>query len=154
MEVEEGMLSSRNAIFCLQPKGGKRECYRKCQGASPPLSFPGVVSPPGLWWKGRHTHPLRICPLHSHSSQLGTFLQRTARMCTIDINLRVVSVKVSCGSGRIAAGGTFSDDVLGHFCFTRQNTLQGSCLWDVYEASCTKLLIQSHTVVIVYVGFV
>lgn len=68
-------------------------------------------------------------------------------MCTIDINLRVVSVKVSCGSGRIAAGGTFSDDVLGHFCFTRQNTLQGSCLWDVYEASCTKLLIQSHTVV-------
>lgn len=126
------MLSPRNAIFCLQRKGGKRECQRKCQGASPllpsslhPPTFPlmaAVVSPSRPCWKGKHTHPLRIHPLQPDSSQLGTFLLEDSAIESARSTQKGTR-RFPVDPGRNAAAGTFIlNDVLRQFCFNRQYT--------------------------------
>ena len=125
------MLSLRNAIFCLQRKGGKRECQRKCQGPSLLPSFPlmaGVVSPSRPCWKGKHTHPLRISPLQPDSSQLGTFLLEDSVESARSTQKRTRRFPVD--PGRNAATLFFLNDVLRQFCFNRQytHTAGGVCV--------------------------
>lgn len=102
----EKALRWRNAVFCLQWKGGKRECQRKCQGGPTllPLMVRDTPPPaPGPHSKGKRTHPLRICPSAPASTRFAVarqVLPRTVWMCTINRNLRVVALKVSRDSWR------------------------------------------------------
>lgn len=62
--------------FLFTTKRGKERVSEKVSGCLTPSLLPlmaGVVSPPRPCWKGKHTHPLRICPLQPESSLLGTF---------------------------------------------------------------------------------
>lgn len=157
MEVEGGMLSSRNAIFCLQPKGGKRECHRKCQGALTPSLLPGCCQPPRAMMEGQ-THT-------SFKNLPASLAFVAARHIFIDdsVNVHDRHKSTSC----ISEGFLWirKDSCCRNFF---QMMFWGiSALLDrircrevvfvafmrQFQASCTKLLIRSHTVVIVYVGF-
>lgn len=58
-----GMLSSRNAILCLEPKRHQTVCV-----PPPPLPFPGCCQRPRAMSEGQ-PHPWRVCPLQPQSLQ-------------------------------------------------------------------------------------
>lgn len=92
--------------FLFAVKKGKERVSEKVSGWPDSCSLDGPWHPtprPGPHSKGKHTHPLRICPPAPASTRFTIarqVLPRTVWMCTINRNLRVVALKVSRDSWR------------------------------------------------------
>lgn len=121
--------------FLFTTKRGEERVSQKVSGCLTPSLLPGCCQPPRAMMEGQ-THT-------SFKNLPASLAFVAARHIFIDdsVNVHDRHKSTSCISEGFlwirkdsCCRNFFSNDVLGHFCFTRQNTLQGSCFCGVYEA--------------------